>query len=53
MTGDHDGVVGKGDMEGGGRRSFIMVGGMDGKEVAGGAGVKDCGGNSVGGWGGT
>jgi hypothetical protein len=39
VGGDHDGVVGKRDMEGGRGWALIGVGGQDRKEMASGAGI--------------
>jgi hypothetical protein len=39
VGGDHDGVVGEGDVESGRGWAFIGVGGRNGKEMASGAGV--------------
>jgi hypothetical protein len=41
VGGDHNGVVGKRDMESSGCNAFVGIRGRDGEEVAGGAGVED------------
>lgn len=52
MGGDHDGMIGEGDVEGWGRRAFVGVWGTNGEEVSSGTSVED-GRGGVGWWGGT